>query len=144
MQGGMADIITALVALLGDDAQVTTLAGAHVYGDELPEAVIAAMPRQALVLKASGGVSFQPGASLELETQRIDLFAYGGSPLEADTLRRVASRVLFAVRRQVAAGVLIHWVQSAGGYLTGRDRDGQWPYAFQSLQALFSTEEVSP
>lgn len=140
----MADIITALVALLGDDAQVTTLAGAHVYGDELPEAIIAAMPRQALVLKASGGVAFQPGASLDLETQRLDLFAYGGSPLEADALRRVAGRALIALRRQISAGVLIHWVQSAGGYLSGRDRDGQWPYAFQSFQTLFSTEDISP
>jgi len=139
----MADIVTAIVDLARASAGIAALVGAHVYGDELPEAAVKQMPRGALVVKPSGGAAFQPASSANAEAQRIDLISFGATPLEADKLRRVAAPALLALRRHRQGDVLIHWVQPAGGYLTGRDPDGQWPYAFQSFQTLFSSMEVT-
>lgn len=139
----MADIISAIVDVLKADAGVTGLAATHVYGDELAPDATALMPRAAIVIQASGGVPFQPASKLKLETQRFDLVAYGATPHEADRLRRLGYDALRAIERQVAAGVMIHWVQSAGGMLAGRDRDGKWPFAFQSFQTLFASEEIT-
>lgn len=140
--GPMSDIITAIVSILKAAPAVADLCADRVYGDELPQAEALAMPRSALVVRASGGVAFQPGSGLNAQAQRVDLVAYGASPFEADLLRRGGYRCLTGVVRLHQGDVLIHSVQSAGGSLTGRDRDGNWPYAFQSFQALFSSEEV--
>ncbi|QXN67997.1 tail protein [Microcystis phage Mwe-Yong1] len=139
----MADIVTAIVDILKADAGVALLCGARVFGGELPAAEAKAMPRYAIVVQPSGGVPFAPGSRVDLEQQRFDVVAYGGTIFEASALRAAAARCLQAVQRQISAGVLVHWVQSAGGMLAGRDRDGQWPYAFQSFQSLFATDEVA-
>lgn len=139
----MADIVTAITEVLKADAGIAALVGGHVYGGELPPDLAAAMPRNAIVVQPSGGVAFAPASTAHVEAQRLDLVCYGATPFEAAELRRVANRVMLGTRRRVVAAVLIHWVQWAGGYLTGRDRDGKWPYAFQSYQTLFASDEVA-
>lgn len=140
----MTDIVTAIVELLKADAGIAALVGTRVFGGELPPDEAASMPRKAIVVQPSGGVPFQPGSRVKAEAQRLDVVAYGATPHEAAALRGNAAGVLTAtVRELTVAGVLVHWVQSAGGYLAGRDRDGQWPFAFQSFQALFSIGEVA-
>lgn len=136
----MADVVTAIVDLLKADAGVAALCGTRVFGGELPPDEASSMPRCAIVVQPSGGVPFQPAARLNAEAQRLDVVAYGATPYEAATLRGRCARLLVALVRRVSAGVVVHWVQPAGGYLASRDRDGQWPYAFQSFQALFSEE----
>lgn len=140
--GPMSDIITAIVDVLRAETAIAELCADRVYGDELPQAEALAMPRPAIVVRASGGVAFQPGSGLNAQAQRVDLVAYGPTPYEADHLRRAGYRCLVKQLRREQGDVLIHAVQSAGGALTGRDPDGQWPYAFQSFQALYSSEEV--
>lgn len=139
----MADIVTAIVELLKADAAIAVDASEHVYGGELAPSLAATMPRHAIVVQASGGVPFAPASTVDAEAQRLDVICYGATPFEAAQLRRRASRVLLDTRRRVVAGVLIHWVQWAGGYMSGRDRDGAWPYALQSYQALFASDEVA-
>lgn len=139
----MVDIIAAIVEVLKADAGVAALCGTRVFGGELPDAETPDMPRAALVIQPSGGVPFQAESYIEADAQRIDLIAYGETPRVADQLRSAGRQCLVSVRREVSAGVLIHWVQSAGGFTVGRDRDGQWPYAFQSFQVLYATPEVS-
>lgn len=138
----MADIVTAIVDLLKADAGIAGSAGEHVYGGELPADVAATMPRHAIVVQPSGGAPYQPAGTLDLEAQRLDLICYGPTPFEASELRRLAGPLLRNTIRRVVSGVLIHRVQSAGGYQAGRDRDGACPYAFQSYQALFASDEV--
>ncbi len=138
----MADIVTAIVEILKADAAVAALCGVRVFGNELPDTETPSMPRSCIVVQPSGGVSFQAGGYVDADTQRFDLIAYGASPYLADRLRNAGRDALVAVRREVSSGVLVHWVQSAGGFLTARDRDGQWPFAFQSFQTLFATQEV--
>jgi len=139
----LADIVTAIVELLKADAGVAALCGDRVFGGELPPDEAAAMPRTAIVVQPSGGPAFQPRGRVKADAQRLDLVAYGATLTEAMTLRDALRVALVMGVRRLVAGVLIHWVQSAGGYMTGRDRDGQWPYAFQSFQALYSTEELA-
>lgn len=136
----MGDPVTAIVELLKADAGVAALCGTRVFGGELPPDEAASMPRNAIVVQPSGGPPFHPRGRVKADAQRLDVVAYGATALEAASLRTAAGRALVVTVRRVIGDVLIHWVQSAGGYLGGRDRDGQWPFAFQSFQALFSTE----
>jgi len=137
----VADIIAAIVELLKADAGVAALCGTGVFGGELPPDETQSMPRHAIVVQPSGGVPFQPASLVEAEAQRFDLIAYGPTVYGAMMLRSAAASALYAYMRVVSEGVLVHWVQSAGGYQTGRDSDGQWPYAFQSFQTLYSAAE---
>ena len=139
----LADIVTAIVELLKADAGVAALCGPRVFGGELPPDETQSMPRHALVVQPSGGVPFQPASRLRAEAQRLDIIAYGPTVHDAVLLRQAAAPVLTLTVRRVISGVLIQWVQAAGGFMTGRDRDGQWPYAFQSFQTLYSTEEAA-
>lgn len=133
-----ADVVAALVAFLKADAGVAALAGSRVFGLELPAGEAASMPRHAVVLRASGGPSLTAGSYAEHATQRIDAFSYGATPFEAERLRRTVFDGLKPLQRVVAAGVLVHWVDPAGGWSTLRDPDGDWPVAFQSFQAFFA------
>jgi hypothetical protein len=137
-----ADPIAALVAMLKADGPTASLVGGRVFGAELPPAETAAMPRRAIVLAPSGGPSLTGGSYAEHDAQRVDLFAYGATPSEADAVRRAAARALRRVRRGVWAGVLIHWVRSAGGFSLARDPDAAWPRSFQSFQVFHALEEV--
>jgi hypothetical protein len=133
-----ADPVAALVAYLKADAGVAALVGTRIFGLELPAAEASAMPRKAVVLQASGGAPLV-GGYLEHTAQRIDAFAYGETPYEAERVRRAVFDSLKQLRRAVAASTLIHWVEDAGGFSTQRDPDGGWPVSFQSFQTFFAT-----
>lgn len=137
-----ADVIAALVALLKADGEVAALADTRVFGTELPPAEARQMPRNAIVIQPSGGVPLTAGSYAEHDAQRIDLFAFGRTPFEADALRRAASRALRSTRRSVWGSTLIHWIDSAGGFSSGRDPDAAWPRALQSFQVFHALEEV--
>lgn len=139
----VADPIAALVAILLADAGVAALAGARVFGGELPETETKFMPRAALVVSPSGGVSLTAGSYAEHDTGRTDLFAYGATQQEANALLATAALALRRVMRQVAAGALIHWVQPAGGGASGRDAQLIWPRAFQSFQFFYALGAVA-
>lgn len=138
----MADPIAAMIELLAADPDVAELAGARVFGAELPPGETEHMPRRAIVLRPSGGTSLTGGSYAEHDTQRMDLFAFGATLREAEQLRAAAALALRRTRRSVWAGVLIHWVRSAGGYSAGRDPDAGWPRVFQSFQVFHSLQEV--
>lgn len=137
-----ADIIGAIMARLNDDAVVSGLVAGRVFGGELPDTETALMPRAAIVLRPSGGASLAAGSYVEHDTQRFDSLAYGATPSEANKLARRVRRVLTKTRRQVVSGCLIHWIEVAGGFSAGRDKDAAWPIAFQSFQAFHALQEV--
>lgn len=139
----MTDPVAAAVAALASDVPTTTLAGEHLYGGELPHAVAAGMPRRAILVVPSGGISLTAGSRAEVDSQRIDLFAFGATPLEANELCQVAARRLWLIEREVFAGTLIHWINRAGGFSQARDRDGQWPQCFRSFQVFYSTQAAA-
>lgn len=137
-----ADIIGAIVAILKADTAVASEAGDNVFGGELPKDAVSTGPLRGVLVQPSGGVSLSAGTFSETDSQRFDLYAYGRTVIEANGLRNLCRRPLVAVRREVVAGCLIHWIEPAGGFSTGRDPDTAWPYAFQSFQVLHALEEV--
>lgn len=138
-----ADPIAALAALLAADTAVAALAGARVFGGELPPAEARTMPRAALVVAPSGGISLTAGSYVEHDSVRADLFAYGATQKEASRLLAAAALALRRIRRAVSGGVLIHWAAPAGGGTAGRDPALAWPRAFQSFQVFHALESVT-
>lgn len=139
----MADPVAGLVALLKGAPSFSALADDRAFGGELPADEAASMPRRALVVKPSGGVSLTGASYVEADTQRIDLFAFGATPQEAAELMSVAALILRRIDRVVAAQTLIHWCQPAGGYSSGREPDTNWPRVFQSFQVFHALESVA-
>ena len=126
------DITAALVTFLKADAGVLALVGTRVFGVELPGAEASEMPRKTVVLSPSGGVSLAAGSYIPHDTQRVDAFSYGETLIEADKVRRAVFDAFRVRRRGVTGNTLIHWIESAGGWVSQRDL--KWPRAFQSFQ----------
>lgn len=137
-----ADAIGALVELLADFSGTAALADIHIYGGELPADLAGLMPRGALLIKPSGGVSMMTGSFVEHDTQRVDITAYGRTLAEAAELMRAVTYALRNVRREIWAGTLIHWVESAGGFLSGREAQTEWPRVWRSFQIFHALESV--
>ncbi len=134
------DVKAAIIAFLLADADVITEVGIRVYGDELPREDTDSMERKAVVVASAGGSP--PGyaaSSLPLEAQRLDLFSYGGTPFEAEKVRRAVYGALKSIDRVKKSNVLIHWANPAGGVAAGRDPDGDWPFKWDSWQVLADT-----
>ena len=100
------------------------------------------MPRKSLVIQPSGGPG-DIGGFVDLGTQRFDVFSYGETPFQADRLRREVYQSLKRLRRRVVASVLLFSVTPAGGLLTMRDPDADWPIAWQSFSLMYGEVEVS-
>jgi hypothetical protein len=137
-----ADIIGAIVERLKAQASVAALVGTRVFGGELPPEETAHQPRGTVVIRPAGGGSITAGTFCQHDTQRFDLLAYAATPAEANALARTCRTDLVTLRRKVVAGCLIHWIERAGGFSAGRDRDGSWPLAFQSFQAFYALQEI--
>lgn len=133
---GAADLTAGLVAYLKTPAVLHQLVQGRVFGGELPAAQTETMPRKALVVSASGGISLMGASFIEADTQRVDLFAYGETPIEAGRVMAEAALAMRRLRRSIHAGVLIHWANPAGGAIPGREPQTEWPRQFQSFQVM--------
>lgn len=138
-----ADLEAGLRAYLLDYAPLAAAIDTRVFGGELPADETAFMPRGAIVLKSSGGVSLTAESENDHDTQRVDLFSFGETPREAATIMRIAAYGLRQLKRGIYGGVLIHWVNPAGGSTQGREPGTEWPRHFQSFQALHGLTQAS-
>ncbi len=138
-----ADLIDGLMTFLRADPFVTALVSVRVFSIELPAKEAAKMPRKALVLKPSGGSTLTGGSYAKHGAQTFDIFSYGETPFEAEKVRRAAHDALKQLQRDVSAGVLIHWVEPAGGFANMRDPDANWPITFQSFQAFYAEQPAT-
>jgi len=68
---------------------------------------------------------------------------YGETPFEADQVRRVVHGALKAIKRVIQGGTLIHHVLPAGGPISLRDPDGDWPLEFQAWDVLTAETVVT-
>jgi len=132
------EIITPLIEVLKADGVVSGLVSDRVFGKELPRPETDAMPRKAVVIQASGGVPLTGGFA-EITSQRFDAISYGETPFEATKVENAVFAVFKRLRRQVISGVLLHWIEDAGGFTSGRDADADWPLDARSYQVLFAT-----
>jgi hypothetical protein len=131
-----ADLEGGVVAYLKSDLVTATVTEGRVFGGELPASETASMPRTAIVVRASGGVSLTGESKLEHDTQRVDVFAFGATPRAAAAAMRAANLALRRLERSVHAGCLIHWANAASGSLAGREPVTEWPRQFQSFQVM--------
>ena len=134
------DIILGLIVFLQADIPLATLVGTRVFGHELPRAEAENMPRKAVVLQPSGGAILMAGSYVQHTSQRFDVFSYGETVFESERVRRAVFDALKPLQRVVSSGVLIHWVDPAGGFANLRDPDARWPINFQSFQAFYAEE----
>lgn len=137
-----ADLEGGLVAYLKADIVTAAATAGRIFGGELPGSETASMPRTAIVLRASGGVSLTGESKLEHDTQRVDVFAFGATPRAAGAVMRAAFIALRRLERGVHAGCLIHWANSASGSIAGREPVTEWPRQFQSFQVMHSLYQV--
>lgn len=131
-----ADLEGGLVAYLKADTVTAAATEGRIFGGELRADQAASMPRTAIVLRASGGISLTGESTLEHDTQRVDVFAFGGTPRAAAAVMRAASIALRRLQRGIHAGCLIHWVNPASGSIAGREPVTEWPRQFQSFQVM--------
>lgn len=140
------DMIGALVALLKADAGVAALVGARVFGLELPQAQASDMPRKGVIVRLSGGGASQ-GGYLELAAERVDAISWGETPFQADRVSRAVRGALKRARRQVidvdGTGVLFHSAEEAGGRLSVRDQETNWPAMTQAFQVLYALKAAA-
>ncbi len=140
----IADLGTAIVAILKADTDTAAEVGTRVFGDEMPRSEVDDEPRKTVVVVTTGGV-IPPYAAgtVPLEVQRLDIWCYGKNMLEADGVRRAVFGAMRGINRTLAAGVLVHWARPAGGAAQGRDPDGDWPYKWNSWQVMADERAAS-
>ncbi len=137
------NIVIALRLFLLADTAINTMLGDRVFAIDLPKSEAAFMPRQCVVIKPSGGASFQPGSYIDHEFQTVDVFSYGETPFEAEAVRNAVNDAFRLMRRNTTEQTLIHWVQPAGGWASNRDSDADWAYGFQSFQAFYALDAAA-
>lgn len=137
-----ADPVAALRAFALTQANIVNLTPSGIHAGELIEDETPAMPRGALVLKSSGGVSLQADSHVEIDTRRIDAFAFGKTPYEAERLMDEFALAMKRLRIGIYGGVLVYWVKAAGGSASGREPGVEWPRAFKSFQIQYAMEVV--
>ena len=140
------DVIAALVQLLKNDAGVAAQVDVRVFGDELPRDEVAAMPRRGVIVRLSGGVEIQ-GGYVELTAERIDVISWGETPHRAAQVSLAVRAALKRLRRQVVdvggTGVLVHSAEEAGGRLSIRDAETDWPAVTQAFQILYALKATA-
>jgi hypothetical protein len=131
----------ALVAYLAADADVVSLAGARVYGAELPGDDTTAMPQYAVVVQNAGG-----NGKANYSTQynaRFDIVAYGATPAAADQLQRACIGALEKLNRTVISGTILYSAISLTGVYPGRTPESYWPFAFTTWSIETNYQSVS-
>ena len=123
------DFLGALITHLAATSAITALVSTRIYGQELPDSEIAAMPRKTLMLRWAGGAG---GLYRNLSVWRVDVWHYGETPFEAGVLHRTVHDVLKHLSREVSAGVLLHALEESGGPLPIREPDTHWPVVVQA------------
>jgi len=137
----IANPLAALAGYLRAIPELQAACGARVFAQALPGQEAPQMPRTAVVLRSSGG----PGTprNLPLLYVRLDAVSYGRTYLEADNLGWVVHAALNGLDRVETGGTLLHALVSAGGPISVRDPDTEWPQVV-STWTLMAAEAVTP
>lgn len=136
-----ADVIAALVGWLKVHPVIGVMTEGRVYGEELPSGEITLQPT--LVIRSAGGPSLSTGTFLNHDSVTIDVVAYAPTVFEAQRLRREVFNIIRKISRVVVNGVLIHWIDTGGAWVTQREPDVAWPSAIQSFQVYHALEKVA-
>ena len=131
--------ITAVVAFLKADAEVTTQVVARVFGAELPPSEATNMPRNCIVIQGSGGPPGGAGRSrMRINTIRVDVKGYGATPETAWDVYHAAYDALKQMKQTEQGTALLHDAVVAGGPVQLRDADLEWPLVMGSFDLTIS------
>ena len=129
----MQDVIGALITYLKTVSDITDLTSTRIYGGGLPEADVASMPRQCLVLSSAGGP--EEFRTHRIQRQRVDFFSYGSGYLEAGNVDGVLAEALIAIKRTESENTILHSA-GYGGRLRLKHPDAGWEYYLRSATIL--------
>lgn len=143
----MRDVTLAIVDFLKADSAVQAMVGDsvdgyRVFGEELPGAQAASMPRKCVVIRRVSGTGGR-GGSIELERGAVSVACFGETPLDAQSLRQTVANSLKYLFREVVAGTLLHSLEPLDSPASYRDPDMTWPYAVMSYQFLASEVQAA-
>ena len=140
------DPIEALVEYLKTDTDLTGLvthnSTVSVYGVELDEDETPNMPRQAVVIKPAGGGAI-PVAYQNYGDILVNALCYGATVYEAGQVRRAVHSALKQMTVNVTNNTLLHWARPAGGPVSFRDPDTDWPVQMQAFQVMAAETVVT-
>ena len=127
--------ISAAVAFLKADAEVSNQVAAKVFGAELHPDEAVNMPQKCIVVGGAGG----PGGGLfgnsrmQLNTIRLDVKGYGTTPETAWDVYHAAYDAFKQLERTQQGTVLLYDATVAGGPVQLRDADLEWPMVLGSF-----------
>jgi hypothetical protein len=137
------DPMAALIRFLKADADTAAMAGTKVYGGELPDAQVQGMGQACIVLRKTGGSLMPISASyVEVSDVRVDAYAYGSTPLQADRLYRCLAGALKQMRSNNQGRTRLYWARPAGGPISLREQDTEWPLTLSTWQVMWSERET--
>lgn len=132
----VADPIGAVITYLGTQTPVTDLAGSSLYSGELPRDANSSEPGPAVVVMPAGGPRTIGRAYQAYGDRRIDVITYGAMKKDAWVLALTVEAALTQLRRQVSAGVVLHWARPSAQPNFMLDAVTQWPAYLASYQLL--------
>ena len=141
-----ADAKAAVIAYLLADADVASLAGTRVFGDEEAfRGVIDEVIPKTVTVNRSGGMDDRGYAPLD--HQRFDIKCFGETRYEASKLYdalRLAMKAMVPTTISLNDGsVRLYNANRSGGAMDLVDPDAQWPYVWSSWMVTCDDRQVS-
>lgn len=138
------DPITLVRTYLLTVSAVTNLTSTRIYGESIPAADAASMPRACVVLSPAGGPATEWLRTVE---SRIDVRCYGATPLAARTLAwAVYDALAWLPKRTIGSGLTagkLYKAEPELAPLSQIDPDTNWPSAVFSLLVTTSREPTA-
>lgn len=136
------DPLAAVIRYLKLDADTTAMT-TSIFGGELPDAQVKGMGQACVVLrKTGGGLLPISGSYVQVSDVRVDAYAYGSTPLQADRLYRCVAGALKQMRSNTQGRTRLMWAKPAGGPLSLREQDTEWPLVLSTWQVFWSERET--
>jgi len=137
------DPVAAVIRFLKLDADTTDMASTHIYGGELPDADVESMPRACVVIRMTGGGLLPISSSyVEVNDVRLDAYCYGSTPLQSFRLYRCLAGALKQMTSNTQGRTRLYWAKPAGGPLSLREADTEWPVTLSTWQVMWSERET--
>lgn len=130
-----ANVSSALVAYL-KTTPVNDLVDGRIVRPEVPLDDIAAglMPRALVVVRHAGGGALFGDANIPAADPTIDMFCYGSTWLEAETIADEIAPALRVIRSTVIDGVRLYWARLTTLPNPFADTETDWPCSVVSAQ----------
>lgn len=136
------DPTAALIRFLKTDADTIDMT-THIFGGELPDSEVSLMPNACVVLRMTGGGLMPISSSYVMVNDiRIDAYAYGSTPLQAFRLYRCIAGALKQMKSNTQGRTRLYWAKAAGGPLSLREQDTEWPVTLSTWQVFWSERET--